>query len=54
MSKKPEHNLEQVAVRLEPELRAELQRRADKDQRPLAGMIRKILHDATKPAERAA
>lgn len=42
------NKLEQVAVRLEPELREKLQRRADDDQRPLAGLIRKILHDATK------
>lgn len=39
---------EQVAVRLEPELREKLQARADQDQRPLAGLIRKILHDATQ------
>jgi hypothetical protein len=43
--------LEQIAVRLEPELREKLQRAADEDQRPLAGLIRKILHDATKPAQ---
>jgi hypothetical protein len=42
--------LEQIAVRLEPELREKLQRAADEDQRPLAGLIRKILHDATKQA----
>lgn len=49
------HKLEQVAVRLEPELREKLQARADQDQRPLAGLIRKILHDATKsPATGAA
>jgi predicted DNA-binding protein len=42
--------LEQVAVRLEPELRERLQRAADQDQRPLAGLIRKILNDATKQA----
>ena len=42
------NKLEQVAVRLEPELRERLQRAADQDRRPLAGMIRKILHDATK------
>jgi predicted DNA-binding protein len=42
------NKLEQVAIRLEPELRERLQRAADQDQRPLAGMIRKILHDATK------
>jgi predicted DNA-binding protein len=46
--------LEQVSVRLEPELRERLERKAQEDQRPLAGLIRKILHDATKPAERAA
>lgn len=44
------NKLEQVAVRLEPELRERLQRAADQDQRPLAGLIRKILNDATKPA----
>jgi predicted DNA-binding protein len=44
------NKLEQVAVRLEPELREKLQLAADRDRRPLAGMIRKILHDATKPA----
>lgn len=44
---------EQVAVRLEPELREKLQARADEDQRPLAGLIRKILHDATKQAPNA-
>ena len=37
--------LEQIAVRLEPELREKLQRAADEDSRPLAGMIRKILRD---------
>ncbi len=42
--------LEQIAVRLEPELRERLQRAADQDHRPLAGLIRKILHDAAKPA----
>jgi hypothetical protein len=42
--------LEQVAVRLEPELREKLQAQATADRRPLAGMIRKILHDATKQA----
>jgi len=48
--------LEQIAVRLEPALREKLQARADQDQRPLAGLIRKILHDATKqpPAGAAA
>jgi hypothetical protein len=39
--------LEQIAVRLEPELREKLQRAADQDMRPLAGLIRKILHEAT-------
>lgn len=47
------NKLEQVAVRLEPELREKLQRAADNDQRPLAGLIRKILHDATKQASTA-
>jgi hypothetical protein len=46
--------LEQIAVRLEPALREELQARADQDRRPLAGMIRKILHDVVaKPSETA-
>lgn len=45
--------LEQVAVRLEPELREKLQAQANADRRPLAGLIRKILHDATKPAPHA-
>jgi predicted DNA-binding protein len=40
------NKLEQVAVRLEPELRYRLQAQADADMRPLAAMIRKILHDA--------
>lgn len=39
-------NKQQIAVRLEPELRERLQAQADQDRRPLAGMIRKILHDA--------
>ena len=39
---------EQVAVRLETELREKLQARADQDRRPLARLIRKILHDATQ------
>jgi hypothetical protein len=42
------NKLEQIAVRLEPELRERLQRAADQDQRPLAGLVRKILWDATK------
>jgi hypothetical protein len=42
--------LEQIAVRLEPELREKLQRAADHDHRPLASMIRLILHNATKQA----
>jgi hypothetical protein len=45
---------EQVAVRLEPELREKLQARADQDKRPLAGLIRKILHDATQAPQAAA
>jgi hypothetical protein len=44
---------EQISIRLEPELREKLQRAADQDQRPLAGMIRKMLHDATKQAPEA-
>jgi predicted DNA-binding protein len=39
------NKLEQIAVRLEPELREKLQLAADQDRRPLAGLIRKILHD---------
>jgi predicted transcriptional regulator len=39
--------LEQVAVRLDPELRQKLQRAADQDKRPLAGLIRKVLYDFT-------
>jgi hypothetical protein len=42
--------LEPVQVRLEPELRERLQAKADADRRPLAGLIRKILHEATKSA----
>jgi hypothetical protein len=42
--------LEQVQVRLEPELRERLQAQADADMRPLASLIRRILHDATRPA----
>jgi hypothetical protein len=45
---------EQVAVRLEPELREKLQARADQDRRPLAGLIRKILYDATQAPQAAA
>lgn len=45
---------EQVAVRLEPELREKLQAQADQDQRPLAQLIRKILRDATQRTEAAA
>jgi hypothetical protein len=41
------NKLEQIAVRLEPELREKLQLAADQDRRPLAGLIRKILHDHT-------
>ena len=43
---------DQITVRFEPELREKLQRAADREMRPLAGMIRKILHDATKLASR--
>ncbi|MEH2570260.1 hypothetical protein [Bradyrhizobium sp. AZCC 2289] len=46
--------LEQVAVRLDPELREKLQRAADQDQRPLAGLIRKVLHDFTKQSPQVA
>jgi hypothetical protein len=43
--------LEQVQVRLEPELRERLQAQADADMRPLASQIRKILHQAVaKPS----
>ncbi|EGP07534.1 hypothetical protein CSIRO_2773 [Bradyrhizobiaceae bacterium SG-6C] len=45
---------EQVAVRLEPELRAKLQAAADRDQRPLSSMIRKILREAAQRPEIAA
>jgi hypothetical protein len=44
--------LEQIAVRLEPELRERLQQAADEDRRPLAGLIRKILHDHASQAHR--
>jgi hypothetical protein len=44
--------LEQVAVRLEPELLEKLQAQADKDHRPLANLIRLICHEAMKqPAD---
>jgi hypothetical protein len=44
--------LEQVQVRIEPELRKKLQAKADAELRPLAGLIRVILRDAiiTPPA----
>jgi predicted transcriptional regulator len=42
------NKLEQIAVRLDPELREKLQHAADKDQRPLASLIRKILSEATE------
>ncbi len=50
------NKLKQTAVRLEPEFHEKLQQLADKDQRPLAGLIRKILHDAivAHPAAEAA
>jgi predicted HicB family RNase H-like nuclease len=38
--------LEQVQVRIEPELREKLQAQADADMRPLASLIRKILRAA--------
>ena len=41
----------QIAVRLEPELQQKLQAQADRDRRPLAGLIRKLLHDATQPKQ---
>ena len=41
------NKLEQIAVRLEPELRLKLQLAADQDRRSLASMIRKTLHEAT-------
>ena len=47
------NKLEQVAVRLEPELRERLQAQADADERPLASMIRKILRNATSQAHQA-
>jgi hypothetical protein len=46
--------LEQIAVRLEPDLRDKLQAQADADMRPLAGLIRKILHEATTAPPAAA
>lgn len=46
------NKLEQIAVRLEPELREKLQLAADQDRRPLAGLIRKILHDHTSAPQR--
>jgi predicted DNA-binding protein len=44
--------LEQVQVRIEPELRSKLQALADEDQRSLASMVRKIVRAAivTDPA----
>jgi hypothetical protein len=48
-----EAKLEQIALRIEPALREKLQRAADQDQRPLAGLIRKILNDYTKPTPNA-
>jgi predicted DNA-binding protein len=44
-------NLEQIAVRLEPELKKKLQAAADQDRRPLAGLIRKICHEAVASME---
>jgi hypothetical protein len=38
--------LEQVQVRIEPELREKLQAQADADMRPLASLTRKILRAA--------
>jgi len=35
---------EVITVRLEPEVRQRLQREAEQDHRPLAGLIRKIIH----------
>lgn len=40
------NKLEQVAVRLEPELRLKLQAAAARERRPLASMIRNLLQDA--------
>jgi hypothetical protein len=40
--------LEQIQVRLDTELRATLQRKADEDHRPLSQYIRKLLADATR------
>jgi predicted DNA-binding protein len=42
--------LEQIAVRVEPELRERLQAQADAEMRPLASLIRRILHRAATPA----
>ena len=47
------NKLEQVAVRLEPELRERLQAQADADERPLASLIRKILRNATNDSPQA-
>ena len=37
---------EQLAVKVDRELRERLERAAERDQRPLAGLIRKILNEA--------
>jgi predicted DNA-binding protein len=41
--------LEQVQLRIEPELRLKLQALADEDQRSLASMVRKIVRAAIVP-----
>jgi predicted HicB family RNase H-like nuclease len=43
--------LKPVVVRLEPALRERLQQAADQDQRSLAGLIRKICHQAVAGLE---
>lgn len=43
----------QIAVRLEPELLQRLEQVAQIDRRPLASLIRKICHEATKKEQHA-
>jgi len=45
------NKLEQVAVRLEPELRERLQAQADADMRPLASLIRKSFDPPSRDRE---
>lgn len=44
--------LNQIAVRIEPDLLEKLQAQADADRRPLANLIRKILHSHTTQPQR--